>query len=540
MRFILFHAIALVALVFCGKAGFADDWPQWGGDEHRNMVSQEKNLASSFTPGNKKSDGSGVDMRTTKSVKWAAKLGSTTFGNPTVAGGKVFVGTNDFDVNDPRYSQTKGGSIRCFDEATGKLLWQQIIPQYVTSDPNMNFDDGAYGVCSSPTVQGDKLYVVSNRAEVLCMDVNGIANGNDGPFVDEAQYTAGPGKPPIEQGPSDGDILWRFDMFKELNVWPQDAASCSVLIHGDVVYTSTANGVDRSHDRLPNPKCPALIALDKHTGRLVAQEEEGIGSRLFHGQWSSPSAGEVDGKSLIFFGGGDGVCYAFEALSEIPDRVVPLKKVWSFDCNPPEYKCRNGKPIPYRDGDIRCHAEGNKGDGTWIGPSDIIATPVFHKNRIYVATGQDPLHGHARGLLHCIDATKTGDISQSGDVWKYDRLDRSISSVSIADGLLYLVDLAGDLHCLDAETGACYWVHHSKAETWGSTLVADGKVYFGTHRDFWILAAGKELRVLSQTRLGAPCCTTPIAANGVVFIASHRNLWALQSQPVLSLKTGTK
>ena len=98
----------------------------------------------------------------------------------------------------------------------------------------------------------------------------------------------------------------------------------------------------------------------------------------------------------------------------------------------------------------------------YVGPSEIIATPVFHNNRVYVAVGQDPLHGRGRGMLNCIDATQTGDISRSGRVWSYDKLDRSLSTVSIADGLVYVADRPGRIHCLDAETGKCYWVHDTR------------------------------------------------------------------------------
>ena len=65
----------------------------------------------------------------------------------------------------------------------------------------------------------------------------------------------------------------------------------------------------------PRALAPSLIVLDKHTGRLAATDDEQIGTRLLHGQWSSPSLGQVGGKTLVFFGGGDGVCYAFEALA---------------------------------------------------------------------------------------------------------------------------------------------------------------------------------------------------------------------------------
>ena len=160
-----------------------------------------------------------------------------------------------------------------------------------TNDPNFNFDNIDLGICSSPTVDGDRVYLVTNRCEVVCLDVHGMANGNDGPFTDEGQYTAGPGKPPVPPGRDDADILWRFDMIDELPVWPQDAANCSVLVHGDFLYVCTSNGVDRSHDRLPYPLAPSLIVLDKRTGRLVAKDDEKIGTRMFHGQWSSPVAG---------------------------------------------------------------------------------------------------------------------------------------------------------------------------------------------------------------------------------------------------------
>jgi outer membrane protein assembly factor BamB len=286
--------------------------------------------------------------------------------------------------------------------------------------------------------------------------------------------------------------------------------------------------VDRSHERIVSPKAPALVALDKHTGRLLATEDEKISSRLFHCQWSSPSLGQVGGRTLIFFGGADGVCYAFEALTQVPEKPVHLRKVWSYDCNPPSYRFRDGKPIRYTDGDRRRRRSPNRDDGLYVGPSEIIATPVFYQNRVYVAIGQDPMHGRGKGLLHCIDATQTGDITATGRIWSYDGLDRTIASATIADGLVYITDIAGRLHCLDAATGRCSWVYDTKAETWGGVLVADGKVYFGTRKEFLVMAAGKEPRVLSRVRLGSPVFSTPIAANGVLYVASQQYLWAVQ------------
>ena len=490
------------------------------------MVSQEKGLPDSFTPGKRKRT-TGVDLATTENVKWAARLGSENYSTPVVAGGRVYVGTNDDDIGDPKYQSTEGGVLKCLDEATGKLVWKLVVPR---TDRHENkkwlFDNMGLGICSTPAVDGDRVYVVTNRCEVVCLDVNGMANGNQG-FQDEGHYSVAFGAPPVTPGPTDADILWRFDMVSQLPSQPHDAANCSVLVEGDLVYVCTSNGVEKGGITVPYPKAPSLIALDKYTGRLAAADDEKIGTRLFHGQWSSPSAGKVSGRTLIFFGAGDGVCYAFQHVtSPLPEGCVPLQKVWSYDCDPPDFRSKDGKPIDYWSGDAREH-KGNTGDGTYAGPCEIIATPVFYRNRVYVAIGQDPRHGRGRGVLHCIDATRTGDITGTGKIWSYDKLDRSLSTVSIAGGLLYIADYAGKIHCLDAETGQCYWVHETKAEIWGSTLVADGKVYIGTQKSFITLAAGREKKLLGEVRVGSPIWASPIAANGVLYVTSQKYLWAV-------------
>ncbi|MHB8898394.1 MAG: outer membrane protein assembly factor BamB family protein [Thermoguttaceae bacterium] len=508
------------------------DWPRWCGHTDGNMISWEKGLPDSFEPGRKDPKGDSIDLATTRKVRWVAKLGSNAYGNPTVSQGRVFVGTDDLLLaEDSRFDRTKGGLLRCFSEKTGELLWQLATPVRTKGlHPKILFGHQHLGICSSPTVEGDRVYIVGSRGDVLCLDVEGQANGNAGPFTDEGRYMAGEDKAPIELGPGDGDIVWRYDPLDELGVCPHDAASCSILICGDVLYLSTSNGVDVPHETVLAPKAPAILALDKHSGRLVAREEIGLSSRLYHAQWSSPSMAEVGGRTLIFFGGGDGKCYAFAAIKGLPEKVMPLEMVWSSDCIPEEYKYRNGKLIPYYEGDKRKSWSTNKNDGNYVGPSQVIATPAFYKDRVYVSIGQDPAHGRGKGSLHCIDATGTGEITKTGGVWCYNGLDRSLSTVTIADGLVYAADVAGRLHCLDADTGAVQWVYDAKAETWGGALVADGKLFLGNKEKFLVLAAGRELKVLSQVRLGTPMYSTAIAANGVLYIASQKYLWAVAGE----------
>ena len=306
-----FSLFGIVVLGWAATAG-ARDWPQWGGTATRNMFSLERGIPVSFDPGKKGSDGSGIDLRTTQNVRWAARLGSENYSSPAIAGGKVFIGTNDSDLADPRFQQTGGGVLLCLDEATGRRLWRLVVPRLTTGRKSSDFDDMDLGICSSPAVDGDRVYVVTNRNEVLCLDANGMANGNDGPFLDERHYEVPAGHPPVEPGPQDADIIWRFDI-NSLPVFPHDAAASSVLVFGDAVFVGTGNGIDnKTH---PMPAAPSLIALDKRTGRLLAADNEQIGGRVFHGQWSSPSLGWVGNRPLVFFGAGDGVCYAFDAAA---------------------------------------------------------------------------------------------------------------------------------------------------------------------------------------------------------------------------------
>jgi outer membrane protein assembly factor BamB len=478
----------------------------WGGTPSRNMVSAERNLPASADLGKARESGEDgkIDLSTTKHVKWAAKLGNQTYGNPTVAGGRVYVGTNNDSPRDTKH-QGDRGVLQVYDEATGKFLWQLVVPKLATGSKS---DWEFVGICSSPTIDGDRVYVITNRCEVVCLDAKGLANGNDGPFKEEAAYLAGPGKPSVEPGPADADILWRFDMRDGLGVYPRYQASSAPLVVGDRLYVTTSNSVDWTGHHTPFPDAPALACFDKQTGELLAEEKSGISRRTFTSNWSSPAHAKVNGKDQIIFGGGDGWCYGFD---------LDLNELWRYDCNPATYRAADGKPIKYEDP---------------RGPSEIIATPVVVENRVYVAIGQDPEKGDGVGSLSCIDATKSGDVTETGRVWRFDDIKRSMSTASVADGLVYVADFAGFVHCVDAKTGKPLWTHDTEGRIWGSTLVADGKVYIGTENGLvTVLAAGGEEKKLGEIDLRSPIYSTPLAANGVLYVSTDKHLYALQQGP---------
>ena len=499
-------AAAFGLAVLGGFAG-AGDWPHWGGDASRNMVSPAKNLPIQFVPGKIKDDGS-VDLTSAKGVKWAVPLGSQTYGNPTVAGGRIYVGTNNDPPKDPKY-EGDFGIVLCLDEATGKPVWQLTVPKLAVGNVS---DYEHIGICSSPAVDGDRVYVITTRCEVLCLDARGMADGNDGPFKDEAQYVAGPGKPPVEQGPADADILWRYDMRDELGVFPHQAASSSVLVVGDRVYATTSNGKDWTKKHIPAPNAPALICLDKSNGKLLGEEKSGISQRVFLCNWSSPTLAKVDGKDLIVFGGDDGWCYGFDPQPQ--DGV--LREIWRYDAVPPQYRMKDGKPMK--------PSQPN-------GPSGILATPVFAAGRVYAAIGQDPEVGDGAGALSCIDPAKTGDITATGRVWMQDQVRRSLSTPSVVNGLLFTADFPGFVYCIEADTGKIVWRHDTEGSIWGSTLLVDGKIYVGNESgDLTIFAAGREKKVLSTVTFEGQLFSTPVVANGVLYITTDKHLFAIKAE----------
>jgi outer membrane protein assembly factor BamB len=361
---------------------------------------------------------------------------------------------------------------------------------------------------------------VTNLGEVACLDRDGMANGNDGPFKDEAAYFGGEGKPGIEPGKKDADIIWVFDMRAELGVFPHNVTSSSVLLVGDRLFVNTSNGVDWSHVNIPSPRAPCLIALDKKTGELLGEEASDISRRLMHCSWSSPAFGRVGKQDQVIFGAGDGMCYGFDPTPSKPegeedeeDALPILKELWRADCNPPSYRKKGNIPIRY---------------ATPPGPSEIIATPVFHEGRVYVAIGQDPEHGQGVGSLVCLDPTKRGAQAYDQAIWSYQGLGRSISTVSVADGLVYVADYEGLLHCVDAKTGEALWTHDTMAHIWGSTLVADGRVYLGNEDGILtILAAGREKKVLREVEFEGAIYSSPIIANGTLYVATQTHLYAI-------------
>ena len=83
-------------------------------------------------------------------------------------------------------------------------------------------------------------------------------------------------------------------MMEEVGAFPHNLSNSSPVVHGNLIYVMTSNGQDESHVNIPSPKAPAIIAIDKTTGKL-AWEDNSVFDKILHGQWSSPTVGTIGG-----------------------------------------------------------------------------------------------------------------------------------------------------------------------------------------------------------------------------------------------------
>jgi outer membrane protein assembly factor BamB len=473
---------ALLALVCSLPAGGgakvdgppAHAWPMFGGTPARNMVNlRDKGVPTKWV----------VEGGKLENVKWVANLGGRTYGNPVIAGGRVFIGTNNEKPRDPKVKGDKA-VLLCFNQADGKFLWQTV---HDMPGPNVQTQANKVGLCSTPAVVGDRLYYVTPAAVVVCADVK------------------------------TGKTAWRLDMMKELGVFPCYVSTCSPLVVGERVFVVTGNGISEQ-GRLVAPQAPSFVALSKKDGKVLWKSSL-PGKQIIEGQWSNPAYAEVGGKGQVIFGGGDGYLYGLE-----PDSG---KMIWKFNGN---VKADQGPRL-------------NKSPNYFLATPAVHGGKVYVGMGV---APEAHIFGNKVGRFWCVDAGKRGDVSPgnkgSAMVWNYggpvlpppklggraERFGLTMSTAAVHDGLVYATEERGYLHCFEAATGKHLWEHDFKAGTTGSPYWADGRVYVGTDDgDVVIFAHGRREKVLATINMDEPVKSTPVSVDGVLYVATNAKLYAI-------------
>ena len=428
------------------------------------------------------------DASTGRNVVWSVGLGRETYGRPVVAGDAVYVGSDNSIYLNPAYKQP-AGVLMAFQAKDGKFLWQDVA----TPVERGLRDWLLPSTTGTPYVEGNRLYYVTADCQLRSLDTAGFRDGeNAGPYRDEAF-----------KDDAAADIVWELDMCGRLGVFPHEATNSDVLPVGDLLMVSTSNGQNEGHTRVPSPRAPSLIAVDKRSGEVVWRAI-GAGGQVLHGQWSSPVAADVNGRIQVLFGGGDGWLRSYDAASG--------HEVWRFDGNP-----KDARWLP-RPG--------------VLSRSSIIASPVFADGRVFVAMGQSPGHGDGPSLIYAISPNGQGDVTASRLLWTSRDVGRVVGTPIAKDGLLYVADLGGLIHCLDAATGATVWKHDTLGAIWGSLLLAGDRLYVGNEDGtMTVLRTGRQKQLLAQIEMDAPLYSPPALIGDALYLATTNRLYLIAIKP---------
>jgi len=329
--------IALLLALFSVSIVRADDWPQWRGPT-RDGVWREMGVVEKFA-------GPQVPIR------WRVPVGAG-YSGPSVYQGRVYLTDR---VVEPKQQER----VLCFDEATGKSLWQY---EY----------DCEYAVG----------YPAGPRASVECRDGRAFALGTMGHL--HAFDT------------TDGKLLWKHDLNTEYQIeMPIWGIAASPLLVGDLVIVQIGG------------RGACLVAFDQATGteRWRALDDQA--------SYSAPVLTEQGGKAVVVCMTGDNVV----GLEPTTGRVY-----WAVPFPPSKMPIGIATPIisagrvfltSFYDGAlmIKLHeTDPPTAEKLWQRKGfdekrtdalhSIISTPLFTGDHIY---GVD-----SYGELRCLDA-KTGD-----------------------------------------------------------------------------------------------------------------------------------
>ena len=209
----LSERLATAALTMClmgliGPFTLAEDWPEWRG-KGRLGVWKETGILEKFPE-------KGLEF------KWRTPIKSGYTG-PAVAGGRVFV----MDYEESPGSRTMDGVERvlCLDEKTGRVLWTQEWP----TTYRMLMASYAIGPRATPTVDGERVYVVGATGKLRCLDVK------------------------------TGEIIWKKDFIEDYKTSiPTWGVASSPLVDGKLLICVVGGEPDAK-----------VVAFDKHTGKEV-------------------------------------------------------------------------------------------------------------------------------------------------------------------------------------------------------------------------------------------------------------------------------
>lgn len=406
------HRYALcLGLILSGATAFAEsihgfDWPQWQGPD-RTAVSRERGLLQQWP-------------KEGPLLAWKVKELGGGDSTPSIAAGRILGMSNRGDDE----------VVWALSETDGSPLWtKRIGPAFRQSR-----QQSKEGPASTPTVDGDLLYVVGLEGNVSCLQVG------------------------------TGEVVWQRSLLNDFGgIVPPWSYRESPLIDGEKVIV-TPGGADTT-----------LVALDKLTGKTI---------------WTSavpgsPKAAYASAIAIDFEGQRQYVQLTQKALIGVA--ATDGKFLWRYDRAASTSGINCSTPV-YHDGHVFASSAYNTGGGSVRLSKDadggIKAEEDYFTNKmqnhhggmilvdgyLYGASG-----GNGGGFLVCLDF-KTGDV-----VWTEREVPKG--SIAMADGRLYFRTEQGTILLIEPspkqyiEKGRFEQLDRSNKPAWSHPVIANGKLY---------------------------------------------------------------
>ena len=230
----------------------------------------------------------------------------------------------------------------------------------------------------------------------------------------------------------DGEVVWEKSLLEEFGkISGYGGRTQTPIIDEDRVIVSFL-AANWGETKGPAPK-HYYYSFDKRTGEL--QWVSAPGERPKSTNYSCPIVTVINGQRMLVGGNSDGHIYGIDARTG--------KRVWQFKMSLNALNC----------------------------------TPAIDRNYVYISHGEDNIDNQEFGRVQCIDASGTGDITDSGSVWRVDGVKAGYSALLVKDGILYVVTDTGNLFAFDSKSGDKLWEHNLGTVGKGAPVWADGKLY---------------------------------------------------------------
>ena len=286
----------------------------------------------------------------------------------------------------------------------------------------------------------------------------------------------------------EGKILWERSLHEEFGkISGYGGRTTTPIVDEDLVILSFLNS-----SWGPQAKgAHRYVAFDKRTGGVVWWSQPG--GKPLDTTYTAPVVAVVGGVRLLIDGGADGAVHALKVRTGEP--------VWKFQ----------------------------------LSKRGLNASVVFKDNRVFACHSEENIDDTVMGRVVCIDATGTGDVTKTHEIWRANGLTVGYSTPAVHDGKVYVCDNSANLHALNAENGTRLWHHSVGTVMKASPIVLDGKIYLGeVNSRFLILQPGESgCKTLSDVTFpGADGAIVEVngssaAANGRIYFTSRDNFYCI-------------